>query len=138
MKTFDQLIRLHHHRLTERQKALVALEARAAQLRQEADALEAQALIEEAKADASELGTLGWGAYLTRVRGERERLHEAGAELTDRIVEARATLREAFEELKRIEILKEQKLAAAEAEAKRKDQAILDDVAISQHRRREI
>lgn len=137
MKTLDQLIRLHRHRLTERQKALVALEAKAAQLRQQAEELEMRALVEEANADQSELGTYGWGAYLVRVKAERERLHAAGVELTQRIFEARVTLKAAFEELKRIEILKEQKVAAAEAEARKREQVRLDEVAISQHRRRE-
>jgi hypothetical protein len=137
MKTFDQLIRLHRHRLTERQKALVALEAKAGELRQAAAGLEAEALIEEAKAEESELGTFGWGAYLTRVRAERERLAAAGALLEHRIAEARALLRAAFEELKRIETVRDQKLAAAAAAAKKREQSALDEVAISQHRRRE-
>jgi len=137
MKTLDQLIRLHRHRLTERQKALAALEAKAAQLRQQAAELEARALIEAARAEQSEFGTFGWGAYLMRIKVERERLHAAGTELGRRIQEARAILRAAFEELKRIEILKEQKVAVAEAEAKKREQAGLDEVAISQHRRKE-
>jgi flagellar export protein FliJ len=138
MKTFDQLIRLHRHRLTERQKALVALEAKAAELRQTAAALEAEALAEEAKAGESELGTFGWGAYLTRVRAERERFAAARAEAEQRIGQARALLRAAFEELKRIEIVRDQKLAAAAAAAKKREQSALDEVAISQHRRREV
>ncbi len=138
MKTLEQLIRLNNYRLTERQKALVTLEAKAAQLRTLADELEARALIEEAKAEQSELGTLGWGEYLKRVKAERERLVAARSELDGRITAARADLKVAFEELKRIEILRDQKLAAAEAEAKKREQSALDEVAISQHRRREV
>lgn len=137
MKALDQLIRLHRYRLTERQKQLVALEAKAMHLKHQAEALEAQALIEEAKAEQSELGTLGWGAYLGRVRIERERLSASRAELGARIEEARRALKAAFEEVKRIEILKEQKLAVAEAETKKREQEMLDDIAVTQHRRRE-
>lgn len=138
MKTLEQLIRLHRHRLRERQKALVALEAKAAHLRQEADGLEARALIEEATAETSELGTFGWGAYLARVKAERTRLSAARAELQDRIEEARTKLKAAFEELKRIEILRDQKLAAAKAEAKKREQQALDEIAMTQHHRREV
>lgn len=137
MKTLEQLIRLNRHRLTERQKALVALEAKGAHLRQEAEELEARALIEEATAEQSALGTFAWGAYLARVKAERERLAATRAELAGRIEEARAKLKAAFEELKRIEILRDQKIAAAKAEAKKREQQALDEVAMTQHHRRE-
>ena len=133
MKTLDKLIRLHRYRLRERQKALVALEAKAQRLKGLADALEVEAAIEEANAGLSELGTFGFGAYLKRVQIERERLHVAATELAVHVNAARVALRAAFAELKRIETLREQKRAAAQAEFKKREQAALDEVAITQH-----
>ena len=137
VKTFNQLIRLHRHRLHERQKVLTKIEAEAGELQHKRDALEAEALIEEARAEESQFGIMAFAKYFARVKDRRNLLADAHLALDQKLVAARADLKAVFEELKRIEILRDQKVVEAAAAEKKAEQLALDEVAINQHRRRE-
>ena len=136
MKTFGQLIRLHRYRLLDKQKQLAKLEAESAELKRQSDHLEAEALIEEARAEESSYGVMAFANYFERVKQRRFALNEERAALFQRVLSARAALRGAFQELKRIEILRDQKIADAEAAEKKAEQATLDEIALL-HRNRD-
>jgi flagellar FliJ protein len=137
MKAFNQLIRLGRYRLLGQQKSLAELEAHAAELRQRADELEAEVREEEERAGTTEFGASGFGAYFERVGQTRREIADAQAKLSRDLNEARAKLRTAFKELKRIEILRDRKAAEAAEAARKEETAALDDVALTQHRRGE-
>ncbi len=136
MKTYNQLVRLHEYRLHEKQKALAMLEAEANEIKLKADELAAEMLIEEARAEESQLGSAAFAGYFVRASEMRRALGEAKSAIDRKILAARHELKHAFDELKRIETLRDQKQAELEAEALRTEQAQLDEVAIAQHHRR--
>jgi flagellar export protein FliJ len=135
MKTLGQLIRLSHHKLLERQKTIARLEAQIAEIKLKADQLDAEALIEEARAEETQFGIMAFAPYFARVKTRRAELFEARKALDQRMVAARALLKKAFDEMKRIETLRDQKLAEAKEAERKADQAALDEVALQQHRR---
>lgn len=135
MKTYNQLVRLHEYRLHEKQKAVAALEAEANEIKLKADQLTAEILIEEARAEESQLGSAAFASYFVRANEKRRALADAKSAVDRKMLTARQELKHAFDELKRIETLRDQKQAELRAEAQRAEQAELDEVAIAQHRR---
>ena len=136
MRTYDQLVRLHEYRLHEKQKALAVLEAESNAIKLRADELLAEMLIEEARAEESQLGLVSFAGYFLRASETRRTLDEAKGSVDRKILSARQVLKAAFNELKRIETLRDRKRAELEAETRHLEQAALDEVAVAQHHRR--
>jgi len=137
MKTYNQLIRLHEYRLHQRQKVLARLQSEEAEMQLKIDSLQAEMLIEEARALESPLGSATFGSYFRRASEKRRALADARNEIARNVVGARMELKKAFDELKRIETLRDQKLAEAREAERKAEQAALDEVALQQHRRGE-
>lgn len=135
MKTYNQLIRLHEYRLHERQKAVSKLEAEAAELREKIAQLEAEMVAEEVRAQESPLGSATFANYFRRASEKRRALSDSLNELARRILTARMELKKVFDELKRIETLRDRKEHEMAEELKRAEQAELDEVALQQHHR---
>jgi flagellar export protein FliJ len=135
MKTYNQLVRLHEYRLHERQKALAELDAQAAELKLKVERLDAEMLIEEARAEETQLGSAAFASYFKRASEKRVSLSEARNAVARKILAARTELKHAFDELKRIETLRDRKAHEMEQEAKRLEQAELDEAALQQHHR---
>ena len=135
MKTYNQLIRLHEYRLHERQKVLARLQSEEAEMQLKIDGLQAEMLIEEVRALESPLGSATFGNYFRRASERRRTLADARNEIARNVVGARMELKKAFDELKRIETLRDRKALELEEEFKRIEQAELNEVALQQHRR---
>ncbi|GGF35252.1 hypothetical protein GCM10011611_46930 [Aliidongia dinghuensis] len=136
MKPFQSQIRLHKWTVDEAQRRLGELIRLADRLRQDLADLEAEALREQAAAQASFEASLTYGAYAERVIERREKLNRSIAEVDGQVEHARDALKDAFAELKKFELAAE----AAQERARRKrdarEQAQLDEVAIGMFRGR--
>ena len=135
MKTYNQLVRLHEHRLHERQKAVADLEAEAGEMRTKVEELEAQMAMEDVRAQEGELGAATFVSYFRRASEKRRALSDALNAVARNILTARLELKRAFDELKRTETLRDKMSAEIEDAARRAEQAELDEVALQQHRR---
>lgn len=133
MKTLNQLIRLSKHRLLERQRVLNVLEAEAHRLEDEVQSLEAESLIEEAKAEQVEFGSINWAPYFERIKARRAELSQIRESVMQDVNVAREELHTAFAEMKKIEILRDQKAAEIAAAVLKAEQDALDEVGISMH-----
>lgn len=137
MKGLPTLIRLHRWRLDEKRKQLAALERLAAKLREQRRRLEEELRAEQDVARSLTGAEFTYAAYAKAVVQRRETLARSIAEAEGQIERVMAEVTEAFRELKRYEVAQANRERAAEEEAARREQAVLDDVGANVYRRRE-
>lgn len=137
MAELDSLIRVRKYTVEQRQKALAALYKREQDLKDERDALEAQHAIEAEKAREMDADFLSYfGAYSKRVGDAIDEIDLKRKKLENQIRLAQEQVREAFAEMKKVEIVNDRRKAEAQAERDKKESDELDEIAIDGHRRK--
>lgn len=137
MAELDPLIRVRRHTIEQKQKALAALYAKAEELKNKRDELETELAIEREKAQSMNAELLGY--FVPYAESMKRKIDQVEAErdaLENRIQMAQDDMRDAFAELKKVEIIEERRQEEAQAELDKKDADTLDDVAIDAYRRR--
>ncbi|HEU4839221.1 MAG TPA: hypothetical protein VFS88_07410 [Micavibrio sp.] len=139
MANLKSLIKLRRHNVDEKQKFL-------AQLYREVEMIEAskQTLIERLRSEREALdksGTLEMYAYFGRfsqnIQRMLERLNEEKRKLEMRIVVAQDDVREAFANMKRIEIVQREREKEERKAADDKESRELDEIGLDGFRRKE-
>ena len=130
------LIRLHKWRLDEKRRALAELQALADKLAQDTARLEREILAEQEIARTSPEASFGYGNFAKQAIERRRRLAESVAQVEHQIAEATEEMAEAFQELKRYELAQEGRDRRDEAKRKTRENAALDEVALSGFMRR--
>lgn len=137
MADLDPLIRYRKHGVDEKRRFL-------SQLYREQEKVAAQkALIEEQMQKeidlAAEMGTVEsqayLGKYLEGARKKAQALEVTIRKMDGRIAAAQEDVRNAFSDLKKIEITQDAREAKEKAKEKRKEDIEMDDIAIDQFRR---
>lgn len=129
MKSLKNLIRMQKNEVDEKRRELVRFQEEADQLRGAAQALEDEILAEQEAAKANFDISFAYANYHKAAMKRRARLAQAIRAADHSVEIAAEAMREAFQELKRFEVAEEQRLAAEEAERKRKDAIMLDETA---------
>lgn len=137
MADLNPLIRVRRHAVEQKQKFLAALY-------RQADELEAQkaVLLEQLEAERDKTTDMDveflkyFAPYEQAVRERVADIDEDRAKLETRIVKARDDMREAFADLKKIEITQDRRAEEALAEINKKEADALDDMGIEGFRRR--
>jgi flagellar export protein FliJ len=137
VKGLDGLIRLHKWRLDEKRQVLAELERLAARLRQEMTDLEREVAEEQKVASASPEAMATYGQYANAVFARRTKLSQSQAEVEQRMRAALDEVTLAFRELKKYELVKARRERSAQELEKRQQQAVLDELGLVLHRRRE-
>lgn len=135
MKGIDSLIRLHKWRVDEERRRLAALESMAFDFARRLEALEAELQHEAAVAGSSIDAGISFGGYAAGMRSRRERLIQSREEVEAEIVNVREMVSRAFQELKRYEIVAEDRRRRAALKEKRAEQSILDEMGVERFRR---
>ena len=130
------LIRLHKWRLDEKRRALAELQALADKLAQDTARLEREILAEQEIARTSPEASFGYGNFAKQAIERRRRLAQSVAQVEHQIAEATEEMAEAFQELKRYELAQEGRDRRDEAKRKTRENAALDEVALSGFTRR--
>ena len=136
MKLLNNLIRLHKWQLNEKRQTLTDLERLRDQLNLQLEKLIAAGSQERAVAAASEDVLFAYGAYAVMALEKRETLSASLAAVEQRISAARDEVMVAFRELKRLELSLEAHQRRQRADADRREQQQLDEIALQGHRRR--
>ena len=139
MANLKSLIRLRKHNIDEKQKFLADLFRQAEEIDSKKNAL-AENLEKERQIAESEDGADTrdyFGLYAEGVKKQIERFNKDLAKLEVRIQIAQDEIREAFADLKRIEIVQKNREDEEAEEQKSKEEKELNDIAIEGFRRRE-
>jgi len=128
MKSRETLIRLKRFQVDEKRRKVMQIEMMIADLERMAAELDREILSEEKKAGISDPGHYAYPTYAKATRSRREKLVSSAADLKDKLDEAKAELQDAFEDLKKVEILEDREKASERAEVAAREQAEMDRI----------
>lgn len=134
-RSHEPLIRLARFKVEELQKQMSELDRSKAALNGQIERLEASVPEEQAAATQSKDGYLAYGSYAQAVIKRKDNIRMSLIEVESQADALRERLAEAFQELKKYELLEERRLARAEQAVRTAEQDELDEIAQSRHRR---
>jgi flagellar export protein FliJ len=107
MKSRDAVSRLKRFEVEEKQRKVAEIEMMIGDFSQMAQDLDRQIAIEQERAGVSDTNHYAYPTFAKAAIQRRDNLLASAADLEAKLSAARATLTEAFEELKKIELLEE-------------------------------
>jgi flagellar export protein FliJ len=136
MADLGGVIRLKRFQLDEKRRVLADLNALLTELLAERDRLDAQVLVEQAKAEESLEGQMAYGKFAQAAIARRKRLVDSIAQVEGQIETATDQVREAMGELKKFEITQAEREKRARAKVRRRETQAMDDIAIERFQRK--
>ncbi len=136
MTDLQPLIRLHRWQLDEKRRALAELEALSDRLHEQVGQLDEELAREQAFAAQAAEPPQGFGAYTQAMLDRKSRLNESIEEVRQQIATSRDQIAEAFQELKRFELVQEDRDRREAARRKRRETQTYDEIGTSRHHRR--
>lgn len=131
------LIRLHEWNVDEKRRKLGELLRLQADLEDQLKRLEAEHEREKLAAREDPTGAgMTYPNYAKHVRQRSDNLQDSIAQMDVVIGHARDELAEAYQELKKFETVEKSRQRRYELEQNRREQIMLDEVALNQHRRK--
>ena len=137
MSVMEKLIRFHKFDLDEKRRYLRELEEQEARIQEAIDAIDQEVQSEQAFSRAEANFAPYYGGYATRTKASREALVDELSKAHEIVEQARETVVQAFEELKKYEITKDQQDHRVYLEEERQTQIELDEIALTTHQRQE-
>jgi flagellar protein FliJ len=130
MKSRETLIRLRRFQVDEKRRRLAQIESMIADFQRMADDLDREIAGEERRAGISDPAHFAYPTYAKAATGRRDNLLRSAADLHDQREEAQAALGEAFEELKKVEILDDRERSAERAAENAREQVAMDAIGL--------
>jgi len=128
MKSRETLIRLKKFQVDEKRRKVAQIEAMIAEFERIATDLDREIKVEQDRAGIHDPGHFAYPTYAKAAIARRENLKRSADELKGQLDDAKAMLGEAFEELKKVEMLDERDQAREKAELNAREQAELDRI----------
>ena len=136
MSVIEKLIRFHKFELDEKRRVLRDLEEQEASVQQVIDSLDQEIQSEQSFSRGQVDFAPYYGGYASRNKSQREALEDELAKAHEQVETARDIVSQAFEELKKYEITKDQQDHREYLEQERQNQIELDEVALTAHQRK--
>ena len=130
-KSRKSLIQLRKFEVDERRQTVGDIETMMGELQQMTIDLERQIEVEQEKAGVSDVNHYAYPTFAKAAIQRRDNLKTSIGELGVKLEEARDQLAEAFEELKKIELIDERDAAQVRAHEAAQEQAELDEIGIN-------
>jgi flagellar export protein FliJ len=128
MKSRDTLIRLKKFQVDERRRKVAQIETMIAEFDRMAGDLDREIKTEQDRAGIHDPAHFAYPTYAKAAMTRRENLRRSAGELKTQLDEAQAMLGEAFEELKKVELLDERDQARERADQAAREQVELDRI----------
>jgi flagellar FliJ protein len=128
MKSRETLIRLKRFQVDEKRRQVAQIEAMVAEFERMANDLEREIAVEQDRAGIADPGHFAYPTYAKAAIQRRDNLKRSASELQGQLEEARAQLADAFEELKKVEILEERDQVRGRSAEAAREQAELDRI----------
>jgi flagellar protein FliJ len=129
MKSREILIRLKKFQVDENRRKVAQIEAMIAEFDRIAAELEREIKIEQDRAGIHDPAHFAYPTYAKAATARRENLKRSTDDLRVQLEDAKVALGEAFEELKKVEMLDERDQQRERAEENAREQAELDRIA---------
>jgi flagellar protein FliJ len=134
MKSRETLIRLKKFQVDEKRRKVVQIEGMIAEFDRMAGDLDREILAEQERAGIHDPGHFAYPTYAKAALARRDNLKRSADELKGQLEDARGALGEAFEELKKVELLDERDQMRERASDEMREQAELDRIGLMRHR----
>lgn len=128
MKSRESLIRFRRFQVDEKRRHVTQIETMIADFERMAADLDKQIKDEQDRAGIHDVNHFAYPTFAKAAIQRRDNLLQSAANLQGQLDDARAQLNEAFEELKKIELLEEKTMERDRAETNRREQADLDEI----------
>ncbi|MDH3582093.1 MAG: flagellar export protein FliJ [Hyphomicrobiales bacterium] len=128
MKSRETLIRLRRFDVDEHRQKVTDIETMIADFQQMATDLDRQIEVEQEKAGVSDVNHYAYPTFAKAAVERRQNLVASIGELETKLEVARGELAEAFEELKKVELMQERDAEQGRVYAKAAEQADLDEI----------
>lgn len=128
MKSRETLIRLKRFHVDEKRRQVAQIEAMIADFQRMAGDLDREIAAEQSRAGIDDPGHFAYPTYAKAAMQRRDNLTRSADDLQSQLEDARGQLAEAFEELKKVEILEERDQNRERAAEGRTEQAELDRI----------
>ena len=128
MKSRNTLIRLKKFQLDEKRRKVAQIEAMIADFQRMASDLDREIIAEQERAGIHDPTHFAYPTYAKAAIARRENLRRSADELAIQLDEAKVTLQESFEDLKKVELLDERDQVRDRAAEEAREQADLDTI----------
>ena len=131
MKSRETLIRLKRFQVDEKRRRVTQIETMIAEFDRMAADLTREIATEEQRAGISDPAHFAYPTYAKAASQRRDNLRRSAAELQGQLDDAKAELGEAFEELKKVEILEDRERSAERSLENARDQAAMNQIGLA-------
>ncbi len=138
MKSRETLVRLKRFQVDEKRRRVTQIESMIADFERMASDLEREIATEEQKAGISDTAHFAYPTYAKAAATRRDNLRRSAQDLHAQLDDAKAELGEAFEELKKVEILEDRERSAERAMENARDQAAMNQIGLQRAARANI
>ena len=128
MKSRETLIRLRKFQVDEKRRKVAQIESMIAEFDRIAAELDREIKVEQERAGIHDPTHFAYPTYAKAAIGRRENLRRSANELKAQLDDAKAMLGEAFEELKKVEMLDERDHAREKGEQNAREKTELDGI----------
>ncbi len=130
MKSRETLIRLKKFQVDEKRRKVAQIEAMIAEFERMATELEREIRLEQERAGIHDPAHFAYPTYAKAAIARRENLKRSASELRAQLEDAKLALSEAFEELKKVELLDERDQMRERSAEDAAEQSELDSIAL--------
>ena len=130
MKSRETLIRLKKFQVDEKRRRVAQIESMIAEFDRIASELEREIKAEQDRAGIHDPGHYAYPTYAKAAMTRRENLKRSADELRVQLDDAKSALGEAFDEMKKVELLDERDQAREREEEEAREQAELDAIGL--------
>jgi len=134
MKSRETLIRLKKFQVDEKRRKVAQIEGMIAEFERMASDLDREIQVEQERSGINDPGHYAYPTYAKAAIQRRQNLKTSADELKAQLEEGKALLQEAFEELKKVELLDERDQMRERAEQDAREQADLDAIGLMRSR----
>jgi flagellar protein FliJ len=134
MKSRETLIRLKKFQVDEKRRRVAQIESMIADFQRMSNDLDREIATEQERAGINDPSHFAYPTYAKAAMQRRENIVRSADELRIQLEDAKGHLAEAFEELKKVELLDERDQARERAEENAREQAELDSIGLMRSR----
>jgi flagellar export protein FliJ len=134
MKSRETLIRLKKFQVDDKRRRVAQIEGMIADFQRMTAELDREIQTEQERAGISDPAHFAYPTYAKAAIQRRENLQRSADELTVQLEDAKSHLAEAFEELKKVELLDERDQARGRAEENAREQSEMDGIGLMRSR----
>ncbi len=130
MKSRETLLRLKRFQVDEKRRRVTQIEMMINEFHRMAGDLDREIKAEEARANMTDPTHFAYPTYAKAAMGRRDNLIQSADNLKSQLEEAKSALQEAFDDMKKVEILEDREKASERAAEAAREQSMMDSIGL--------